>query len=94
LQVSVYLPVSVELALMRCRGNTNHLYTIMSKQRPSVDIGRCILCGGCLEVAPTVFRYNEAFGFVEVIELVEYPRRQVDEAIMLCPVTCIEWEEE
>lgn len=66
----------------------------MSKKRPSVDIGRCTLCGGCLEVAPAVFRYNESFGFVEVIELVEYPRREVDEAIMLCPVSCIEWEEE
>jgi len=67
---------------------------IMSKKRPVVDIGLCILCGGCLEVAPTVFRYNESFGFVEVIEADEYPRREVDEAIVICPANCIAWEDE
>ncbi len=65
----------------------------MTKKRPLVDIGRCTLCGGCLEVAPEIFRYNEVFGFVEVIEAEEYSEEEVDEAIKICPVDCIEWED-
>jgi ferredoxin len=64
------------------------------KKRPVVDIGICTLCGGCIEVAPRIFRLNNALGFIEVIEADEYSQEEVDEAIKICPVDCIEWEEE
>jgi ferredoxin len=63
----------------------------MADKIPTVDIGRCTLCGGCVEVAPQVFRYNNGFGYIEVVELENYPVEQVDEAIKICPVDCIEW---
>jgi len=59
---------------------------------PVVDIGRCTLCEGCIEVCPAVFFLGNA-GYVEVRELDAYPEADVDEAIKYCPEDCIEWEE-
>jgi ferredoxin len=61
-------------------------------RRPVVDLGACSLCEGCIAVCPAVFRLNDA-GFIEVMDLDEYPRNEVDEAIKNCPEDCIEWEE-
>ncbi len=47
---------------------------------------------GCVEVAPSVFQYNESNGFMEVLDLDEYPLEDVEEAIKNCPVDCITWE--
>jgi ferredoxin len=66
----------------------------MVKKMPVVDIGRCTMCGGCFVVAPLVFRLNSDFGFIEVVDLEEYPVEDVDEAIRLCPVDCIEWSDD
>ena len=57
---------------------------------PDIDIGACTLCMGCVEICPQVFRYNDA-GYIEIIDLPEYPEKEVDEAIMFCPVDCIVW---
>jgi ferredoxin len=62
------------------------------KRIPVIDLGRCTECGGCIEVAPTVFRYNTETGMMEVIDLVQYPVDLVDEAIKNCPEDCITWE--
>ena len=62
-------------------------------QRPVIDLGACTKCGGCIEVAPEIFRLNEAGGYVEVKELSGYDQELVDEAIKLCPEDCIEWED-
>ncbi len=64
------------------------------KRYPSIDLGRCSYCRGCVEVAPTVFRYNPATGLMEVIDHDHYPRDEVDEAIKNCPEKCITWVEE
>ena len=58
-----------------------------------VDLGACTKCGGCIEVAPDIFRLNESGGYIEVRDLAEYDEKLVDEAIKLCPEDCIEWEE-
>ncbi len=58
---------------------------------PAVELSECIRCEICTEVAPSVFRLNDA-GYIEVRELDAYPAQQVDEAIMACPVDCIYWE--
>ncbi len=62
------------------------------KKYLTIDIGLCNECMGCVEVAPHIFRYNESFGFVEVIDLDEYPQDDVAEAIKNCPEDCIFWE--
>jgi ferredoxin len=59
---------------------------------PVVELSECIVCDGCREVCPEVFELNEA-GYIEVLELDNYPEQCVDEAIVNCPVDCIEWRE-
>ena len=60
---------------------------------PIIDLGRCSSCGGCIEVAPQVFRYNSDMGIMEVVEFQVYPVDIVDEAIKNCPKDCIVWDE-
>ena len=62
------------------------------KLYPTIDLGRCNDCQGCIEVAPNVFKYNSFTGMMEIIELSEYPKDLVDEAIKNCPEDCIIWE--
>lgn len=62
------------------------------KKFPSIDLGRCTECEGCVEIAPTVFCYNTSTAMMEVIDLDEYPEELVDEAIKNCPEKCISWE--
>jgi ferredoxin len=64
----------------------------MSEKYPVIDLGNCSECGGCIEVAPEVFRYNPSTGLMEVVDLIEYPESLVDEAIKNCPKDCIFWE--
>ncbi len=63
-----------------------------NRKRPAVDHGECNLCEGCITVCPSVFFMNE-LGFVDVVNMEEYPEAEVDEAIMMCPEDCISWEE-
>ncbi|MFH0783423.1 MAG: ferredoxin [Pseudomonadota bacterium] len=62
------------------------------KKYPSIDLGRCSECKGCVEIAPEVFFYNPSTGMMEVIERDEYPEESVNEAIKNCPEACIAWE--
>jgi ferredoxin len=64
------------------------------KKIPVIDLGRCSECGGCIEIAPQVFRYNRDTGLMEVSDLPSYPEALVDEAIKNCPEKCISWENE
>ena len=57
---------------------------------PVVELSDCIKCEICIEVSPSVFRMNDA-GFIEVIDLAQYPEQGVDEAIKNCPANCISW---
>ena len=62
-------------------------------KRPTIDLGACTKCGGCIEVAPKIFKFNDAVGYLEVCELESYDQERVDEAIKNCPEDCIEWED-
>ena len=59
---------------------------------PVIELSECILCEVCVEVCRQVFRLNEA-GYIEVMDLPEYPQDDVDEAIKNCPVDCIYWQQ-
>lgn len=54
-----------------------------------VDIASCNRCGGCVEIAPEIFRFNEMFGFLEVVERQLYDSDVVEEAIRNCPKKAI-----
>jgi ferredoxin len=44
-------------------------------------------------MSPSVFRENDAAGYLEVMDLDTYPEDEVDEAIKYCPVDAISWQE-
>jgi ferredoxin len=58
---------------------------------PVIDLGDCVDCEACLDLSPSVFRRNDA-GYIEVVDLEEYPEEEVEEAIKNCPADCIAWE--
>jgi len=58
-----------------------------------IDIGKCSECGGCTEIAPHIFQYNEIAGFMEAIDMKEYDEKLVFEAMKNCPKKCIHFEE-
>jgi ferredoxin len=60
---------------------------------PVIDLWKCSECESCLEICPSVFRRNKETGLFEVIDLLEYPEEEVEEAMSMCPVDCITWEE-
>ena len=65
----------------------------MACKVPDIDLSRCSVCGGCIELCPDVFRLNPA-GYMEVIPLDEYPEDRIDEAIRNCPEDCLSWVED
>ncbi len=58
---------------------------------PVIDLGECVDCEACLDLCPSVFRRNNT-GYIEVVDLEEYPEEEVEEAIKNCPADCIAWE--
>ena len=64
---------------------------LLSMKTPVVELGCCILCEVCVELAPYAFSINDA-GFVEVLPLDDYSAEDIHEAIKNCPRDCITWE--
>ena len=58
---------------------------------PVIDLGECVDCDACLDLCPSVFRRNDA-GYIEVVDMEDYPEDEVEEAIKNCPADCIAWE--
>jgi ferredoxin len=65
----------------------------MKRNVPVLDLSACTDCESCLAVCPRVFRRNADTGWIEVLDLDEYPESEVEEAMSLCPADCIAWEE-
>ncbi len=59
---------------------------------PVIDLAECVDCDACLEMCPTVFTRKDA-GYIQVVDLEEYPEEEVEECIKYCPAQCIDWEE-
>ena len=59
---------------------------------PVIELSDCVLCEICTDACPDVFKMNEA-GYVEVIDLPEYPEDEVNEVIQNCRGDCISWSE-
>lgn len=60
-------------------------------EKPVVDLGCCILCEICTDMAPHAFTINDS-GFLEVVLLDDYSDDDINEAIKNCPKDCITWE--
>ena len=60
---------------------------------PVIELDECILCGVCNGICPDVFVLNEA-GYVEVMDLDEYPVEDVLEAVKYCPTDCILYDDD
>lgn len=65
--------------------------SIKTTKIPVVDMGSCILCEICTELAPHAFHINDA-GFIEVRSLDNYQDEDILEAVKNCPKDCITWE--
>ncbi|HKJ98830.1 MAG TPA: ferredoxin [Desulfotignum sp.] len=62
-------------------------------KRPAIDLGACILCEICAELAPHAFEISDS-GFVQVKPLEDYQDDDIHEAIKNCPRDCIFWEDD
>ena len=65
----------------------------MKKKSVYIDLGVCIECGGCIDLAPDIFYFNESAGIMEVIDSIDnIDIELVEEAMKNCPKKCIFWE--
>lgn len=62
------------------------------KRVPRVDKGECISCGVCVDTCPAVFRLD-ADNRAEAYDPDGADAAAIQEAMDLCPVTCIYWDE-
>jgi ferredoxin len=60
---------------------------------PYIDLDVCIGCSACVDTAPEVFVLNESLGVALVINPGGAPEEKIQEAIDICPVHCIWWED-
>jgi ferredoxin len=58
-----------------------------------VNKGECISCGVCTDTLPEVFRFD-ADNLAEVYDPNGAAAEKIQEAMDLCPVTSIYWDEE
>jgi len=59
---------------------------------PVIEASECILCEVCTTECPSVFKMTD-LGYVEIIDLTDYPEDAVNSAIRNCPKDCIFWQE-
>jgi len=64
------------------------------RKHPVIDWTRCTDCESCIELCPGIFRRNRETGYIEIVDVPQYPEEAVREAINMCPADCISWEEE
>jgi ferredoxin len=58
---------------------------------PYVDQDVCISCNLCADTTPEVFRMNDD-GLAEVFDPAGASEERIQEAMDVCPVTCIHWQ--
>jgi ferredoxin len=60
---------------------------------PVIETDDCVGCGSCVEICPEVFVLNESIEKAQVINPEGSSEEKIDEAITICPVNCLHWEE-
>ena len=59
-----------------------------------VDESNCIGCGSCVAVCPAVFEMSDRGVAVAMHEVKKDMVADVKEAMNMCPVRCIDWDED
>ncbi len=63
-----------------------------SRRYPYIDIDECVGCGACAEQCPEVFQLVDG-RYAQVVNPEGAPEEEIQEAIDLCPVQCIHWDD-
>lgn len=58
-----------------------------------IDEDRCIGDGSCADICPDCISFEPGMGVARVIRF-ECDEDLIEEAMEMCPVKCIHWEEE
>ncbi len=58
-----------------------------------LDYDCCIGCGACAELCPGIFEMDDRIGKARVIVFEVTDKSCTEEAIAICPVECISWNE-
>lgn len=61
---------------------------------PVIDLKGCSDCGTCLELCPWIFIKNRETDIIEIAHLPEYPEKEIQAVISMCPCDCISWEDD
>lgn len=59
----------------------------------TIDEGLCVGCGSCEALCPDVFAMNDRGTAEPIAEATEANKADVEEAIKMCPMNCIAWDE-
>jgi ferredoxin len=60
---------------------------------PVIETEDCVGCGSCVDICPEVFILNESIEKAQVVNPEGCDQEKINEAIEICPVNCIHWEE-
>ncbi len=66
----------------------------MAKKDVYIDRIRCKGCGACEEVAPEAFEMDEGDDVALLKDVDQVPDDKIEQAATVCPVKCIEIEEQ
>ena len=62
-------------------------------KKPVIELDQCIMCEICIDLCPDVFFMNDS-GYVDIVEINEYPTDEIHEAVKNCPTDCISLTED
>jgi ferredoxin len=62
------------------------------KKNLVIDRSECTDCESCISLRPDVFKRNRETGCIEVAELPDYPKEEIEQVMSMCPGDCITWQ--
>jgi ferredoxin len=62
------------------------------KKMPVIDRSECTDCESCISLHPDIFKRNPETGCIEVAELPDYPKEEIEQVMSMCPGDCITWQ--
>jgi len=62
------------------------------KKNPVIDRSECTDCESCISLRPDIFKRNQETGCIEVAELSDYPKEEIEQVMSMCPGDCITWQ--
>lgn len=59
----------------------------------TIDESACVGCGSCEALCPAVFTMTDRGTAEPIAEATEENKPDVEEAMKMCPASCISWDE-